>query len=43
MMTSPKRLVLVVNPKGGVCQGLSVLEQVRPSFAAAGTVLNPLR
>jgi YegS/Rv2252/BmrU family lipid kinase len=39
-MMSGKRFFLVVNPQGGIRQGLSVLEQVRPIFAAAGAVLD---
>lgn len=35
-----QRLVVVVNPRGGARRGLAVLEQVQPTFAAAGIVLD---
>ena len=35
-----KRFVLVVNPQGGIRQGMAVLEEVRPLFAAAGAELD---
>jgi diacylglycerol kinase (ATP) len=34
-----QRFLLVVNPRGGQRRGLSILEQVRPMFAAAGAEL----
>ena len=35
-----KRFVLVVNPRGGVQRGLTLLEQVQTRFAAAGAALD---
>lgn len=35
-----QRLVVVVNPRGGTRRGLAVLEQVQPTFAAAGIGLD---
>jgi YegS/Rv2252/BmrU family lipid kinase len=36
----PKRLIAVVNPRGGTRRGLAVLEQVKPVFSQAGVKLD---
>jgi YegS/Rv2252/BmrU family lipid kinase len=35
----PRRLAIIVNPRGGTRRGAAILEQIRPVFAAAGVEL----
>ena len=39
-MSSAKRFVVVVNPRGGTRRGVEVLESVKPVFVAAGAELD---
>jgi diacylglycerol kinase (ATP) len=39
-MSSAKRFVVVVNPRGGTRRGMAVLESVKPVFVAAGAELD---
>ena len=42
-LSPPKRVHVVVNPKSGGGAGLKILEQVRPTFEAAGVEVLVLR